>query len=90
MATKGQAFKFVIADFVTGWRRRLRRFGVVEYMATENRGKLKVVTEGATGVMKTYNYDISPREIVYVVNEVIHIPDRAFEQLDGNLIEMEG
>ena len=92
MATKGQAIKFVMADFVIGWRRRLRWFGVVEYMAIDkegNGGKLKVVTEGAADVMKTYFYQVPPREVVYVVNEVIHIPDRAFELHDGNIIEME-
>lgn len=89
MATKGQAIKFVMADFAIGWRRRLRLFGVVEYMAIDNGGKLKVATEGASGVMKTYEYQVPPREVVYVVNEVIHIPERAFSQHDGNIIEME-
>ena len=89
MATKFQALKFVMADFVYGWRRRLRSYGVVEYMAIGNGGKLKVVTEGATGVMKTYDYEVPPREVVYVVNEVIHIPDRAFEKHDGNIIQTE-
>lgn len=89
MATKFQALKFVIVDFVQGWRRRLRWFGVVENLAIDNGGKLKVVAEGTTGVMKTYEYLVPPREVVYVVNEVIHIPDRAFSQHDGNIIEME-
>lgn len=90
MATKFQALKFVMADFVTGWRRRLRPYGVVEYQAVENGGKLKVVTEGTTGVMKTYEYQVPPREVVYIGNEVIHIPDRAHGQQDGNIIEMGG
>ena len=89
MAKKGQVIKFVMADFVQGWRRRLRRYGVVEYLAIDNGGMLMVVTEGAIGVMKTYMYEVPPREIVYMVNEVIHIPDRAFNQHDGNIIEME-
>ena len=88
MATNFQALEFVITDFIHGWRRRLRRFGVIEYMAIENGGKLKVVIEGATGVMKTYDYQVPPREVVYIVNKVIHIPDRAQGQYDGNLIEM--
>ena len=89
MTTKFQAIKFVMLDFAIGWRRRLRWFGVVEYSAIDNGGKLKVVVEGATGTMKTYEYQVPPREIVYVANEVIHIPDRAFIQHDGNIIEME-
>ena len=43
MSIKHQAIKFVMADFAIGWRRRLRLFGVVEYMAIDNGGKLKVV-----------------------------------------------
>jgi hypothetical protein len=39
--------------------------------------------------MKTYEYQVPPRQVVYVVNEVIHIPDRAHGQQDGNIIEME-
>ena len=89
MTTKHQSLKFVMADFVYGWRRRLRDYGVVEYLAIGNEGKLKVVTEGATGVMKTYFYSVPRREMVYVVNEVIHIPARAFEQQNGNTIEIE-
>ena len=77
-----------MADFAIGWKRKLRRFGVVEYMAIGNGGKLKVVTEGATGAIKTYDYQVPPREVVYVVNEVIHIPDRAGDQHDGNIISI--
>ena len=89
MQTSNQTLKFIIADFVTGWRRRVRSYGVIEYLALANGGKLKVVTTEPSGEMKTYFYQVSPRGIVTILNDVIHIPSRAFEKHEGNIIEME-
>jgi hypothetical protein len=45
-----------------------------------------VAFEGATGVFHTYRYRVKPKDIVYVFNDVIHIPARFYEDEPGNTI----
>lgn len=89
MESAHQAFKFILTDFTSGWDRRLRTYGVIEYRPLTNGSKLKVVASGPTGDLKTYFYHVPARQKVIVIQDIIHIPARAYEQHIGNKIGLE-
>ena len=89
MPTGYQVLKFVMVDFDRLWKRNLLADAVVEYKPLRPGARLSVVFEGQTGIMTTYHYKISDVEAgpVWIVDQVIHIPDRCVKQEKGNTIK---
>ena len=93
MASRGfQAIKFVMVDFDEGWDRTMLVTGYanIRYTAGKKGGKLALVFEGATGVARTYRYQVGPGEEVFVVDQVIHVPARCQKEEPGNTIKCSG
>jgi len=89
MAKGFQAIKFVIVDFDNNWERTMLVTGYanIRYTATGKNAKLKVVFEGATGVMKTYHFTVPAKEEVFVVDQVVHVPARCAREEAGNTVK---
>ncbi len=87
--TKGyQVIKFVILDFDANWDRTMLVTGYanIRYTAINKGGKLAVVFEDTNGMMSTYRYQIPAKEEVYVVDQVIHVPERYLKKEANNTI----
>ncbi len=91
MAKGFQVIKFVMLDFDDAWVRLMLVTGYanIRYTATRRGARLAVVFEGATGVMRTYRYQVEAQEEVYVVDQVVHIPARCQKEEPGNTIKCE-
>ena len=82
-----QVMRFAMVDFEGKWDSNVIPAGsnVIRYEA-QSEGRIAVAFEGATGVFHTYRYRVKPKDIVYVFNDVIHIPARFYEDEPGNTI----
>ena len=87
-----QVLKFIMADFDANWDRTEMTTGYsnVEYKSKEKGGALAVLVEGATGLLRTYRYKIPPGEKVFVLDQMIHIPERCAKEEKGNTIKCGG
>jgi hypothetical protein len=83
-----QAIKFVMIDFDANWERVMLVTGYanIQYTATEDRSRLDVVMEAPVGTLTTYQFQVSKGDVVFVVDQVVHIPDRCVRQQPGNTI----
>ena len=89
MANAYQAIKFVLVNFDENWDRTMLVTGYanIQYTALKKGAKLSVVFEGATGVMTTYNFQLAAKEVVYVVDKVVHVPAQCIGQKAGNTVK---
>jgi hypothetical protein len=87
-----QAVKFVMIDFDANWDRQMLVTGYanIQYTATQDGAGLDVVMEAPVGALTTYQYRINAGEVVFVVDQVVHIPDRCVRQVPENIIRCEG
>jgi len=86
MSTGAQVLKFVLADFDTHWSRSVAAEGFIVYTANANKAQLAVVREGRTGALTTYRYQVQAGEAVWIVDDVIHTPERCVKQERGNTV----
>lgn len=86
MANGFQVLRFIMVDFSESWDRNVLRDAVVEYRAT-GPADVKVVRESITGVLTTYMYRIEPPEVVYVIDQVIHLPAHCRGKEQGDTIQ---
>ena len=84
-----QAIKFVMIDFDDAWDRTMLVTGYanIRYTATRNGARLAVLFEGATGTMRTYRYQVTAGGEVFVVDQVIHIPERCLKEEPGKTLK---
>jgi hypothetical protein len=87
MSTGAQVLKFVVADFDTNWNRSVAAEGFIVYTATAHQARLAVVREGRTGALTTYRYQVAAGEAVWIVDDVIHTPERCVKQERGNTVK---
>ena len=87
MSTGAQVLKFVVADFDTHWSRLVAAEGFIIYTATVDKAQLAVVREGRTGALTTYRYLVASGEAVWIVDDVIHTPERCVRQERGNTVK---
>ncbi len=92
MANGFQAIKFVLVDFDENWDRTMLVTGYanIQYTALKKGGKLAVVFESATGSMTTYRFQLAAKEVVFVVDQVVHVPSRCVRQERGNTVKCRG
>lgn len=92
MAKGFQALKFVLLDFDENWDRIMpvTDYANIQYTATAKGAKLAAVFEGATGVEATYRYQLDAGDVVYVVDQVVHVPAHCLKQEAGNTIKCVG
>ncbi len=90
MSTGAQVLKFVIADFDKNWTRFAGAENFIGCTATAKGAQLAVVREGPTGVATTYHYAVAANEAVWIVDDVIHVPERCIKQEPGNTIKCQG
>jgi hypothetical protein len=89
MSSGAQILKFVLADFDKNWHRTVATEGFIVYTATVTPAHVAVVREGPTGVFSTYRYAAAANEAVWVIKDVIHLPERCVSQAAGNTITCE-
>jgi hypothetical protein len=87
MSTGAQVLKFVIADFDQNWSRSVAVEGFIVYTATASQSHLAVVHEGRRGALTTYRYRVPANEAVWIVDDVIHTPERCIRQERGNTVK---
>ena len=87
MSTGAQVLKFVLADFDKNWGRSVAAEGFIVYTATADDAQLAVVREGHTGVLITYRYLVAAGNAVWIVDDVIHTPERCVRQERGNTVK---
>ena len=92
MAKGFQVIKFVMIDFDESWDQNMlvTNYASTQYTAGKKGGKLSVLFEGASGTMRTYHYQIAPGEVVFVVDQVIHIPSHCLKEEPSNTIRCGG
>ena len=89
MSSGAQVLKFVLADFDTHWSRSVAAEGFIIYTATA-RAQLAVVRESRTGALTTYHYIVASGEAVWIVDDVMHTPERCLRQGRGNTVKCGG
>lgn len=87
MSSGAQVLRFVLADFDANWSRSIAAEGFIVYTANANKAQLAVVRESRSGSLITYRYLVASGEAVWVVNDVIHAPERCIRQERGNTIK---
>ncbi len=90
MANGFQVIKFVMADFDPNWKQALLPNEVMQYTAAQTGANLAVAFEGATGVFATYRFQAKANDVVYVVEDKIHVSARCQKQEAGNTIKCGG
>jgi hypothetical protein len=88
MAEGFQAVKFVMLDFDEHWKRTpmITSYAYTQYKATAPRAELVVTSEGPTGTMTTYRYELEKGEEVVVFDQVVHTPAHCVTKHPGNTI----
>lgn len=89
MAKGYHVLKFVMLDFDEKWDRTLvpTGYAVMQYTSHQPDAELAVVVESATGVKTTYRYKLGPKQDVFVIDQVVHIPDRCIKQEPENTVK---
>ncbi len=92
MANGFQAIKFVLISFDKNWNQLelVTGYANIRYTATKKGAKVLVVFEGATGVMTTYTFALAANDVVYVVDQVVHIPAQCISRTTGNSVKCQG
>lgn len=86
MSTGARVLKFVVADFDKNWNGSVAAEAFIVYTATANQARLAVVREGRAGALTTYRYVVAASEAVWIVDDVIHAPERCVKQERGNTV----
>jgi hypothetical protein len=89
MAKAYHVLKFVMLDFDEKWDRALIPpvSSTVQYTSNQPDAELAVVVESVTGSKTTYRYKIGPMQDVFVIDQVVHIPDRCIKQEAENTVK---
>jgi len=82
VASPHQVIKFLVVDFQGNWLRTWPIHGSMYTAATK--AIILVVTDGETGPMITYTFQVPKGEEVWVDRNVIHIPAHCVKQMEGN------
>ena len=78
-----EVIKFVKLHFDTNWTCNLLPDAVMQYIAVEKEARLKVVAEGDAGLW-SYDFTIKQKKAVFVIGEVVHIPNKYLNKTNGN------
>jgi hypothetical protein len=89
MATGAQVIKFVLVDFDRNWKRSSGVNAII-YQSTAANAQLAVVHESDAGTATTYRYVVPANEEAWVVEDVIHVPERCVKQEPGNTVKCSG
>ena len=91
MATGAQVIKFVLVDFDQNWKRSASAgLNFIIYHSTSNNAQLAVVHESGAGIATTYRSLVPVNEEAWVIEDVIHLPERCLRQEPGNTVKCAG
>ena len=90
MSANNQVMRFAMVDFEgDAIANPLVPADVISY-TIQNQTQLLVAFEGAPGVFTTYRYLLEQGDVLFIYNNIIHIPRRCVDQQPNNTIRCQG